>query len=210
MGIKGLTKYINDRSHLYFEDVNLHDCDLIIDGHSISCQLFNWKPWQFDFKSVKCYGGDYDKYAHVVDYFFTMLDQANITPYVIFDGGYEQRKLPTILSRMQKTICTADQLNPDVERTRPNKTIFPLFLREVFKDVIRNRDIKLAMCKFEGDLEIASIAKMLNCPVLTSDSDYYLFGCQYIPFTTFGSKAIIVDNRRSGRSNSSLTASFTW
>ncbi|XP_030761387.1 protein asteroid-like [Sitophilus oryzae] len=197
MGIKGLTKFINDRSKTYFENFDLHDCNLIIDGHSISCQLYNWKHWHFDTRSANCYGGDYDKYAFAIEAFFRNLSEVNVTPYVVFDGGFEEKKLPTIMKRMQDKINTADKLNPTYENENPHHVVFPLALREVFKDVVRERDIPLAMCIYEGDTEIASLAKELNCPVLTFDSDYFLFGCKYIPFNSIDNK-VLTRNGRSG------------
>lgn len=198
MGIPGFTKYINDRAHLYFENHELRDCSLIIDGHSISCQLYNWKHWQFDARSNNSYGGDYDQYAYIVENFFRMLAQVRVKPIVVFDGGFEQRKLPTILNRMQDKINIADKLDPDFESRQPHTVVFPLFLREAFKDILRNLDIEMVMCEYEGDSEIASIAKSLNCPVLTFDSDYFLFGAQYIPFKTLDSKVRAIENWRTG------------
>ncbi|KAL1494664.1 hypothetical protein ABEB36_010230 [Hypothenemus hampei] len=198
MGIKGFTKFINDRAEMYFENFQLRDCTLIVDGHSTSCQLYNWKHWQFDARSYNCYGGDYDKYAFIVRHFFGMLKEVKVKPIVIFDGGFEQRKLPTILSRMQDKIKIADKLDPIFELQQPNQVVFPLFLREVFKDILRSLDIEIAMCEFEGDTEIANIAKALKCPVLTFDSDYFIFGAQYIPFKTLDSKITTINNWRTG------------
>ncbi|XP_050306821.1 protein asteroid-like [Anthonomus grandis grandis] len=198
MGIQGFTKFVNDRSHLFYENYELRDTTLIIDGHSISCQLYNWKQWQFDARSYNSYGGDYDKYAYIVENFFMMLLEVRVKPIVIFDGGFEQRKLPTILKRMQDKINIADRLNPKLELRQPNKVVFPLALRETFKDVLRNMDIPMVMCEYEGDQEIASLAKALNCPVLTFDSDYFIFGVQYIPFRTVNSKVSAIENWRTG------------
>ncbi|XP_066140986.1 protein asteroid-like [Euwallacea fornicatus] len=198
MGIQGFTKFINDRAEDYFENYELRDCKLIIDGHSVSCQLYNWKHWQFDARSLNCYGGDYDKYACIVEKFFGMFKDVRVKPIVVFDGGFEQRKLPTIISRMQDKINIAEQLDPVFEVKQPNKVVFPLFLREAFKDILRKLDVEMVMCEYEGDTEIASIARSLDCPVLTFDSDYFLFGAQYIPFKTLDSKVTSVGNWRTG------------
>lgn len=198
MGIQGFAKFINDRAQTYFENYQLHDCNLIIDGHSLSCQLYNWKHWQFDARSNNCYGGDYDKYVYIVENFFGMLKEAKVRPIVVFDGGFEQRKLPTILRRMQDKIVVASKLDPVTEVKQPGDIVFPLFLREAFKDVLRSLDVQMLMCQYEGDTEIASISKRLNCPVVTFDSDYFLFGVQYIPFKTVASKVTAVENWRTG------------
>ncbi|XP_066253927.1 protein asteroid-like [Euwallacea similis] len=176
MGIRGLTTFINNRAHLYLKEYELHDCNVVIDGNSLASNLYKWHC-----KSNDCFGGDYDKFAHVIQDFFTVLSQCNITPYVILDGGYERRKLNTVLSRMKNKIHAAASLNPVTEGSN---SVFPLFLREVFVDVVLKLGLKVARCEFEGDMQISAIAKTLGCPVISYDSDFYVFGCLYIPFTT--------------------------
>ncbi|XP_060517164.1 protein asteroid [Cylas formicarius] len=176
MGVRGLTTYINNRSEIFLEDYKLYNTKLVLDGNCIAAHLYKWHC-----KSNDCFGGDYDKFANVIISFFNLLVECNITPYVIFDGGYEKRKLATVKSRMKNKIRTASQLN---SVTEGSQSVFPLFLRETFIDVLLKLNIKMARSDFECDTEIANIAKMLNCPVLSYDSDYYIFGCLYIPFST--------------------------
>ncbi|XP_030761451.1 protein asteroid-like [Sitophilus oryzae] len=176
MGVRGLTTFINNRSHLYLKEYKLHDCKVVLDGNSIASNLYKWHC-----KCNDCFGGDYDKFANVIYSFFDLLRQCNITPYVIFDGGYEKRKLATVISRMKNKIMAANHLS---SATEGSESVFPLFLREVFLDVVLELGIKTARCEFEGDMEISKIAKVLDCPVLSYDSDFYIFGCLYIPFST--------------------------
>ncbi|KAH1023777.1 hypothetical protein HUJ05_003378 [Dendroctonus ponderosae] len=176
MGIRGLTTFINNRAHLYLKDHELHDCNVVLDGNSLASNLYKWHC-----KSNDCFGGDYDKFAQVIRNFFSTLSQCNITSYIILDGGYEKRKLNTVVSRMKNKICAAESLNAMTEGSAP---VFPLFLREVFVDVVLSLGLKVARCEFEGDMEIAGIAQALNCPVISYDSDFYVLGCLYIPFTT--------------------------
>lgn len=176
MGVRGLTTFINNRAHLYLKNYELHDCNVVIDGNSLASNLYKWHC-----KSNDCFGGDYDKFAQVIRSFFNAFSQCNITSYVILDGGYEKRKLNTVASRMKNKICAAESLNAMTEGCAP---VFPLFLREVFVDVVLSLGLKVARCEFEGDMEIASIAQALNCPVISYDSDFYVLGSLYIPFTT--------------------------
>lgn len=183
MGIPGFAKYIQDRASSYFENYKLANCTLVIDGHSLSCQIYNWNQVpEPDARCYNCYGGDYDKYAHTLMGFFHVLKEANVKPIVVFDGGFEAKKLPTILKRMQDKIEIGIRMDSAMEMAQPWKVVFPLFLRETFKDALKQLAIPMAMCQFEGDTEIASLAHSLNCPVLTFDSDYFLFGVKYIPF----------------------------
>lgn len=176
MGIRGLTTFINNRAHLYLEDYQLYNTNAVLDGNSIASNLYKWHC-----KCNDCFGGDYDKFARVVVAFFDSLSQCNITPYVVLDGGYEKRKLATVISRMKNKMHTAASLSAVTEGS---DSVFPLFLREVFVDVVLNLGVKVARCEFEGDLQIAAIAQALNCPVISYDSDYYILSCLYIPFST--------------------------
>lgn len=177
MGIRGLTTFVQHRSEEFFDDYELHDCNLVIDGNSIACQLYKWHT-----RTNDCFGGDYDKYAAVIKQLFMLLKECNVTPYVIFDGGYEQKKLSTILDRMKNKIQAAKDLNPVTEGS---VSVFPLFLREAFISVVKELNIACVMCDFEGDSESACLARSLNCPVISFDSDYYIFDVQYIPFSNF-------------------------
>ncbi|KAJ8929302.1 hypothetical protein NQ314_018009 [Rhamnusium bicolor] len=109
--------------------------------------------------------------------------ECNITPYVVFDGGYETRKIATVISRMKHKIKSAEQLN---SVTEGSISVFPLFLRETFQDIVLKLNIKCVKCDFEGDTETANIARTLNCPVISNDSDFFIFDVLYIPFSTFG------------------------
>lgn len=158
------------------ENFELHDSALVIDGNAIACQLYNRHT-----KSNDCFGGDYDSYGKVVSDFYELLKQCNITPYVLFDGGYERKKLSTVISRMKARINTARKL----DITSGQSSVFPLFLRDTFLGITQKLKIKVARCDFESDTEIANIARALNCPVLSYDSDFFIFDVMYIPFSTF-------------------------
>ncbi|XP_076627089.1 single-strand DNA endonuclease protein asteroid [Colletes latitarsis] len=152
MGIPGLTTFINNRSDRYLEYFELRDTYLVIDGNSISCQIYN---------SYKCncvFGGDYDKYAQRISDFFDDLLKCNVVPLVLIDGGCEDKKLQTVISRTKEKI--------------------------LFKDIMRKKNIRHVQCLFEADNAIAAVARILNCPVLSYDSDFYVFGTLYIPFDT--------------------------
>nr|XP_034188450.1 protein asteroid-like [Osmia lignaria] len=176
MGISGLTTFISNGSHRYLEYYELHDTYLVIDGNNIRCQLYN--------SYVKCncaFGGDYDKYAQCVSDFFDNLLKCNITPLVLFDGAYENKKMKTTISRIKQKIHRASSFCP---RSQERMKFFPLFLTKVFKNVLEEKNIRNMQCLFEADNAIASVAKILNCPVLSYDSDFYIFGSLYIPFNT--------------------------
>ncbi|KAK3922417.1 Protein asteroid [Frankliniella fusca] len=176
MGIRGLTSYISQNAHRFHLVHHLQDCILVIDGCSLACQLYINVS---DCNSA--FGGDYDKYAQTVSEFFTLLKQCNVTPLVVIDGGYEARKLKTVSQRLKSKLHNAKSCNPTNQSTA---TVFPLFLMEVFKQTLRSSDVQFVQADFEADFEIAAIARSLNCPVLSYDSDFYIFDVKYIPFST--------------------------
>lgn len=177
MGIPGLTTFISNHSEHYLEKYALHDTYLVIDGNSIACQLYNW------YARCNCaFGGDYDKYAQCVSDFFDDLSKCNVTPLVLIDGGCEDKKLKTIISRTKEKIRTASYYTPSSQH---RSKFFPLLIKEVFKDIMTEKGIRYVQCIFEADNTIAAIARILNCPVLSYDSDFYIYGSLYIPFSTW-------------------------
>ncbi|XP_034230981.1 protein asteroid [Thrips palmi] len=179
MGIRGLTGYISNNSRKFYEPLQLRDCTLVIDGCSLACQLYTQAS---ECRSV--FGGDYDHYAQEIDSFFSSLEKCNIMPVVIIDGGYEGRKLKTILSRFKDKINAAKICTPSNQR---GSVVFPLLLMEAFKQTLLKRNVKFVQTDFEADHEIAAIGRLLNSPVLSNDSDFYISDVMYIPFPTLNS-----------------------
>lgn len=175
MGVRGLTTYINYNQNAFLRDHLLHDTNLVIDGHSLCAQLYRL------LNSFSAFGGDYDKFAAYVKTFFKNLRKCNITSYVIFDGAYERRKLKTAYSRLKARIKGGSQLDPV---TQSSLQIFPILLRDTFRDVLVEMDIAYTVCEFEADDEIAAMARHLDCPVLSYDSDFFIYNVLYIPFNT--------------------------
>ncbi|XP_076673898.1 protein asteroid-like [Andrena cerasifolii] len=176
MGIAGLTTYINDHSDCYLKHYELRDTYLVIDGDNIICQLY------ISCENGNCaFGGDYDRYAQCVADFFDELLMCNVTPLVVIDGTYEKKKLETILDRIKAKVRLASQCCPaNQQRTK----IFPLMLTTVFIDVMNDKNIRYTQSLFEADNAVAAVAKALDCPVLSYDSDFYIYGTPYIQFNT--------------------------
>ena len=56
------------------------------------------------------------------------------------------------------------------------------------------RGVKYVQTLFEADDDIAATARILNCPVLSYDSDFYIYDVAYIPFNTLD--PFLVKNRK--------------
>ncbi|CAH0726290.1 unnamed protein product, partial [Brenthis ino] len=135
--------------------------------------------------SFSAFGGDYDKFASCVRTFFKNLRKCNVTAYVLFDGCHENKKLKTIFSRLRSKLQSCSHLDPV---TQGNLQIFPFLVRDVFIEVLRDMKINYTICIFEADDEIASLARHLNCPVLSYDSDFFIYNVLYIPFNLLETK----------------------
>lgn len=174
MGITGLTTYIEGNSDYYLEPFQLRDTYLVIDGKSISSQIY-----QAMGNTNSFFGGDYDKFALRLSNFFDTLLKCKVKPLVLIDGGFEHKKLRTIYTRFKNDI------KKGLEYTGSNsRHIFPMFKNKVFMEVLASKKIEFAQCRFEADNEVAAIAMLLDAPVLSYDSDFYIFGVSYIPFLT--------------------------
>ncbi|XP_052852767.1 LOW QUALITY PROTEIN: protein asteroid [Drosophila gunungcola] len=180
MGVRGLTSYIAQRAEIYLKPFELHSTALVIDGDNLSCNLYKDVAG-----SYSAFGGDYDDFYRAVVQFFQVLAECNIRPYVLMDGGYEERKLRTVSTRLRGKITVIKKINPNA-----SITLFPLHLKEVFVDAVRDCGVPVMRCVFEADDELAALARKLNCPVLSYDSDFYIHNVKYIPLITLTVKVL--------------------
>lgn len=175
MGIHGLTSFIDDNLDL-LADHKLHNTRVIIDGNNLYHFLYYNSHVQY------LYAGDYDTFERQTELFFKALSICGIKPYVIFDGGYEinDRKLKTTLRRASQRIHLSDLIQSGQLRAK----ILPILTYETFLNVLLKLEIPHATCDFEADSEIASLANAWECPVISNDSDFFVFNIAggYIPF----------------------------
>lgn len=169
MGIPGLTSFINRNSTQYFENLQLKDTLVIIDGYALTNFLYRLYENQ-----TSAFGGDYDVLAKVYTDFINLLTRSNVTPIFVFDGAYEQRKMETIMSRMSQRIQSYGQSIKSAE-------CMPMFGSDIIFDILNDMDIPHVNCDFEADSEIVVLAKLLDCPVISRDSDFYINTVLYIP-----------------------------
>ncbi|KAG8005161.1 Protein asteroid-like protein 1 [Nibea albiflora] len=177
MGVQGLTTFVEGNRH-FFQDVKFRDSRLVIDGCSLYFRLY------FNHGLDQQHGGDYDAFASLLIQFLSALAACNIQPYVVLDGGIDpsDKKFPTLRQRLQSKIKEADSLSHG-----RNGSVLPILTRDVFIQVLIQRGVPLFQCPAEADREIACLAHQWNCPVLTNDSDFYIFDLPggYLPFRFF-------------------------
>lgn len=181
--VRGITNFVQSAGNL-LRPHKLQNTYLVIDGKNISFQLHLNHS-----KGQEFFGGDYDSYARHVTEFFEALLKCNITPIVVFDGNNEEKKLNTNFDRYEKRLRAAASYTPALAGPG-DSAVFPLFLRTVFTDVINKLDILVYRCEFAADNDIANLAKELNCPILSQDSDYYIYDVLYLPYNSFNATPI--------------------
>ena len=180
MGVKGLKSYIEGNS-LCLKDCNFKGGKIIIDG----CNLFNilYDKSKYDLK----HGGDYYAFEILINYFFKTLKNCNIKPYVILDGGsdHTDKKLETLKQRARDRIQIGKDLS--LGRRCYNGGLKPVLLVSVFKQILIHLKIPFVHCMEEADWEIAALANQWNCPVLSDDSDFFIFDLKagVLPITHF-------------------------
>ncbi|XP_017549318.1 protein asteroid homolog 1 isoform X4 [Pygocentrus nattereri] len=177
MGVHGLASYV-EGNRQFFTDLKLKNTHLVIDGCSLYFRLY------FSSGLDQVRGGDYDFFAALVRRFFAALSECNVRPFVVLDGGMDQtdKKFRTLRERAESKIRDAHSLSRG-----SHACILPLLSREVFRQVLCDLGIPLVQCISEADFEIASLAHQWGCPVLTNDSDFYIFDLHggYLPFALF-------------------------
>ncbi|XP_056618007.1 protein asteroid homolog 1-like [Triplophysa dalaica] len=183
MGVRRLKSYIENKTGI-LRDLHFRDSRLIIDG----CNVYKTLYIKNDLDQE--HGGDYDAFEDLITIFFTNLKDCDIRPYVVLDGGghHTDKKFETTLKRDQDKGKTANELSSG------NKgECFPLLIKNVFMQTLDKLKVPLVQCIDDADMEIAALAKQWKCPVLSNDSDFYIFDLKegILPFEHFLWKAVL-------------------
>ncbi|CAH1270174.1 ASTE1 [Branchiostoma lanceolatum] len=173
MGILGFTKFIEDNPHL-FTDRQLCNTRVVIDGNNLCYRLY------FDNGLDVKHGGEYEQFSNLIKLFFNNLRTCHVEPYVIYDGAYESNdhKFVTTLDRSKRRIL----LSETIARDGPGH-LLPALASATFKQVVSSLGVRCAQCDYEADREVVMLANSWNCPVISVDSDFFIFNIRagYIP-----------------------------
>ncbi|XP_071154025.1 single-strand DNA endonuclease ASTE1-like [Mytilus edulis] len=177
MGVQGLTTIVNRKETILFEDQIFSDTKLVIDGDNLFSFLY--VNHNIDLK----HGGNYDVFARKIEAFFNALKSNQICSYVVMDGGYDpdNRKHETHVRRAR------ERIGKSRETASSETTFAPMLCRLTFLAVIEKMKIPFVVCDFEADHDIATLANTFLCPVLSNDSDFFVYDLEkgYIPLDTF-------------------------
>ncbi|XP_035996581.1 protein asteroid homolog 1-like [Fundulus heteroclitus] len=142
---------------------------VIIDGPNLYYSLyFNSDP-----KLDQQHGGDYSAFRELVLSFFNNLKKCKITPLVVLDGGSEPGKEDTIKNRMQDKIQKAKRISETKAQRWEN--ILPPLVKDIFIQILQEEKIEMEQCLGEADQTVVRYANEKKCPVLSNDSDFYIF-----------------------------------
>ncbi|KAM5157583.1 single-strand DNA endonuclease ASTE1 [Mantella aurantiaca] len=182
MGIQGLMSFVGSNRN-FTNNVQMRNTKLIVDGNNLYHKLY------FDSGLDLVHGGDYDTFTDILHKFFESLLVCNIQAYVVFDGGCDvsNKKLETQKQRFKDKIRMAKNLS-----TGKGGNVIPLLIREVCLQALRKLNVPFVQCFSEADREIAALANLWDCPVLTLDSDFCIYDIKagYCPQNVFQWKNI--------------------
>ncbi|KAK2887861.1 single-strand DNA endonuclease ASTE1-like [Channa argus] len=178
MGVKIFNSLVNVSNIL--EDFTLKNSHIVIDASSLYYSLYYFSSLD------QSHGGDYAGFKEKVCQFFQALQDCKVTPHVILDGGSGPEKFDNLKSRLQDKLENAKRIaNGMIGSTFSiGKKILPPLIKEVFKQVLTEKEIEFEQSFGEADPRIASLANELGCPVLSHDSDFYIYDLEggFLPF----------------------------
>ncbi|XP_035991507.1 protein asteroid homolog 1-like [Fundulus heteroclitus] len=166
MGVQGLTSFIENHQNLYRE-VRFSRSRLVIDGCNLNYLLYCSSGLDEN------HGGEYAAYESLIESFITALRTCEIAPYVVLDGGsgLTDRKAETAVKRAEDRINKKNRASVNGQQNK----FLPRMADFVFRQTLARLEVPMAQCFEEADQEIAALASEWQCPVLSNDSDFYVF-----------------------------------
>lgn len=190
MGVQGLTGLVEERGS-FFTELRVRDTRLVVDGSSLCYCLYFASA--ADFRR----GGDYGAFAAAVSDFFGSLRRCRVAPFVVLDGGrgLGDRKLPVLRDRAAERLRSAQGLSRG-----GGGGLLPLLARQTFVQALGRLGVPFVHCFAEADREIAGLANRWGCPVLSLDSDFFIFELAggYCPLSHFQWRNVCAGQGRQG------------
>ncbi|XP_063042214.1 protein asteroid homolog 1 [Engraulis encrasicolus] len=193
MGVHGLTSFM-ERERRFLASVRVQATALVVDGSSLYFSLY------FSSGADQQHGGEYQAFAAEVRRFFATLAACRIQAFVVLDGGMDQsdKKFSTLQERAQRSIRDANSLSRGA-----NGSVLPLLTKVTFMQLLSELAVPFFQCAAEADLELATLASQWGCPVLTNDSDFYIFPLSggYLPYRHFQWNNAVLGGGGGGRTS---------
>ncbi|KAM6995245.1 LOW QUALITY PROTEIN: single-strand DNA endonuclease ASTE1-like [Tautogolabrus adspersus] len=180
MGVQCLTTLIETNPKIY-RDVQFRKSRLVIDGCNFLYLLY------FDSGLDWIHCGEYAAFEELIERFVKALKDCGISPYVLLDGGTDLtakkddtirlRKMDRIKKAHQAVEGTRQAVNgiQKVHQDTQEGKVLPQMASLVFRQTLARLEVPMAQCYAEADQEITALAKEWKCPVLSNDSDFFIF-----------------------------------
>ncbi len=179
MGIQGLTSFVN-REFKNWQNEEVSG-KLVIDGYSLMFCLYETCDWT--------HGGQYSEFREKLRHFFHQLEHSEVEAVVVMDGvDVEGKKEPVIIRRKRDAVRTIDRYCGRERRSFASGSgVIPPHTVRVFIMLLQEMEVDLLFADGEGDETVFKIASAYGCPVLSNDSDFFMFNVTggYIPISRF-------------------------
>ena len=153
---------------------------LVIDGYSLLFSLCTC-DWS--------HGGQYPEFRNKVQRFFLALKSSKIDSIVVIDGVDVEGEKTAIIKRRRKESIQMVEKYCRLERKdfASGSGVLPSQSLKVFIMTLQDMGVELIFADGEGDITVYEIANAYNCPVLSNDSDFFMYNLTsgYIPFNRF-------------------------
>ncbi|XP_059909349.1 protein asteroid homolog 1-like isoform X1 [Gadus macrocephalus] len=166
MGVDDLCSLLEDYSQIY-QDIRFRDSKLVVDGTNLAYDLY------YRSNLDQNHGGEYLAFQVEVLALFKALSDCGIKPYVVMDGGSgtSDIKLDTLMDRARGKVWRAQGAALKGRRA----DILPPISTKVFEQTLNNMKVPLVRCFGEADGQLAALASDWCCPVLSGDTDFYIY-----------------------------------
>uniref|UniRef100_A0A8C6U9I1 Asteroid domain-containing protein n=1 Tax=Neogobius melanostomus TaxID=47308 RepID=A0A8C6U9I1_9GOBI len=120
------------------------------------------------------FGGEYGAFKNRIEQFIEALRRCDIQPYVVLDGcaDFPDLKWKTRKQRAEQRLKEAHDVATEGKKPW---TVLPTLIWEVFRQTLTELHVPLARCYTEADQQVAALAQEWGCPVLSYDSDFFIF-----------------------------------
>ena len=176
MGIPGFVSFIMKHFSRWQPPSGGGKSRVIVDGSNVCFSLYRENhTW--------CLGGEYKQFSHTIEEFVCQLRADFDNPIVILDGARcDQTKMETRRQRRIQSMRVIDKMQRRGEWDPKRKEIkgsAPLMIIHVFLAVLKSMNVEFYFADGEGDREIAALANHHKCPVLASDSDFFIYNLTF-------------------------------
>ena len=165
MGVHGLTSFVDDNPFLLM-NYDLHNCKVVVDGNNFIHFLYYHCKVGFHL------GGDYDVFGKKMCLIMDLFKSCNIEVFVVFDGAYALDGLKQNITNLR----AKDRIRAAQRIIKTGRgCLLPCLAAVVFKQTLDKLHISYVHVDFEADNQAVVLANKWNCPVLSNDSDFYVY-----------------------------------